>query len=77
MTVNNITWTHLTVHVVLLKLCLNYCIRANRMLLLIRTPGDTFWAHYGHFRQKIGKKLVSVSKFVKIYHSAWPKNPNI
>jgi hypothetical protein len=35
-----------------------YHIRANRTPLLNKTPGDTFWAHYGHFRQKIGEKLV-------------------
>ena len=26
-----------------------YCIHANRTPLLIRTPVDTFWRHYGHF----------------------------
>ena len=33
-----------------------YRIRAYRTPLLIRTPGDTFWAHIGHFRRKIGEK---------------------
>ena len=33
-----------------------YRIRAYRTPLLIRTPGDTFWAHIGHFRQKIVEK---------------------
>ena len=30
-----------------------YCVRANRMHLLIRMPGDTFWVHYGHFQRKL------------------------
>ena len=39
-----------------------YRIRANRIPLLIRTTGDTFWAHYGNFWWKIVKKLVFLDK---------------
>ena len=35
---------------------LTYRIRAYRTPLSIRTPGDTFWAHIGHFRRKIVEK---------------------
>ena len=53
-----------------------YRIRANRTSLLIRTPGDTFWAHYGQFWQKIGQKHDNFRRFfAEIDHSAGPKNP--
>ena len=38
-------------------LTLEYHIQGNRTPFLIRTPGDTFWAHYGHFWRKIVEKL--------------------
>ena len=55
---------------------IDYRIRANRTSLLIRTPGDTFWAHYGQFFRKIGQKYGNFRQFfTEIDHSSWPKNP--
>jgi len=44
--------------------------------ILNTTPGDIFWAHFGHFRRKIGQKYGNFRRFfAEIDHSAWPKNP--
>ena len=49
-----------------------YCIRANRMQLLIRTPGDIFWVNTGHFQRKFVWKNLILDKFLQkmtIVHS--------
>ena len=44
--------------------------------ILNTTPGDIFWAHFGHFRRKIGQKYGNFRRFfAEIDHSAWPENP--
>ena len=53
-----------------------YRISANRRPLLIRTPGDTFWVHYGQFWRKIVRKYCNFRRFfAEIDHGARPKNP--
>ena len=51
-----------------------YCIHANRMPLLIRTPGDYLGAHCGHFLWKIvGKYCNFWQFFTEKDHCAEPK----
>ena len=43
--------------------------------ILNTTPGDIFWAHFGHFQRKFVKNYsIFGQKFAKIDHCAWPKN---
>ena len=50
-----------------------YRIRANRTSLLIRTPGDTFGAHYGQFRRKIVRKYCNFRRFFTENDQSAPK----
>ena len=48
----------------------------NTVSALLEPPGDIFWAHFGHFRRKIGQKYGNFRRFfAEIDHSAWPENP--
>ena len=51
-----------------------YRIGGYRMPLSIRTPGDRFWTHNGHFWQFFVQKYCTfVLKIVKNYHCEQPE----